>query len=119
MEKFLRYDPIYLRQYKSTVISSIAFAKNIGFKNIVIHGLDFGGQYFYELDNFPEEKKKYIPPETSLSRGKKVHQTAGSVCGTNDVLAHIRDILYKQDIHLFSATNDSPSSKILKVYSPG
>lgn len=115
LNTFLKYDPVYLKQYRSTVISSIAFAKNIGFKKIVLHGMDFGGLYFYE-EKEPEGKRQYIPPKSSLSVGKQKHQTVLNACGVDIMLPIINKLLQRENVNLFTGSLKSPSSKYLNVY---
>jgi hypothetical protein len=117
MKELLCYDSRYLKQYKSTITAAIAFAKNAGFKKIVIHGLDFGGAYFFDdKDQVKPEMLKYIPPKTSQSSSKKVHQTAASSTGIQFAIPIIKEILVKEGVQLFAATEKSPLSRILDVY---
>ena len=116
LKMFLLKDKVYFRQYKSTIISSIALAKNAGFKIIVIHGLDFGGPYFYEVSSINSKKQTFIPPKNSLSRGRKVHQTANSSTGVKSIMPLLRYLLENEGIELYSATESSPLSEILPVY---
>ncbi|MBN2821345.1 MAG: hypothetical protein JXP36_20405 [Bacteroidales bacterium] len=113
-QRFVKSDPVYLKQFRSTVLSSIVLAKNIGFKKIIIHGLDFGGAYFYEDQEPSDKKKKYIPPKTSLSTGKTIHQTVSKSCGVDKMIASLAVEFNKEGVKLLSATSLSPLNKILE-----
>ena len=116
MRLFLKKDNRYLKQYKSTVITSIALAKNAGFKKIVIHGLDFGGPYFYEDQSIQSDKIKFIPPLNSLSRGKTVHHTAVAKTGIQQAIPIIKLLLHREGVELLAASEMSPLAKMLDVF---
>lgn len=105
-----------LPQSISTVLSMVFLARLLGFKKIVIHGLDFYGNHFYGED------LKYAINNNSLSfsnsNEKILHKTAlgNSGVGTSDVLSELKKKLSAEGIELFSAVKNSPSSKYLNSY---
>jgi hypothetical protein len=119
---FLENDNSYLKQYCSTVLTSILFAKFLGFKKIILHGVDFGGAYFFDVEGYfhllqyrpNKEKEAHFYGELSKNN---VHSTARLSTGLKNSLPIIHNFLYDQGIELFSATDISPSSEILPVFS--
>jgi hypothetical protein len=110
----------FLPQLASSVVTAIILAYKAGFKKIVVHGLDFGGQYFYEVDGF-EVEGKYIPSSEAESgfygktTKKSVHPTAsGQVC-MKDIVPLLHKVLALKGVELYCATKSSPSSEFLPV----
>lgn len=117
IRRILTIDKIYLRQYKSTIITSIVFARNAGFKEIVIHGLDFGGPYFYADEKHVEPKYLHlIPNRENQNETVKVHETAKTKTGAKQAILVMNDLMKKEGVKLYAATEASPLSKILKTF---
>jgi len=114
VSNLIKADNIYLKQFRSTIITSLIFAINLGFKEIIIHGLDFGGKYFYESSEIKESKRKYLPPQKSLSRGQKIHQTTLGVCGIELIISEILNMLSNKETRVKSGSSISPLTKIIK-----
>lgn len=120
-KRVLRFNSKYILQYKSTVVTAIAIAKNAGFKTIILHGVDFGGKYFYE-DSIYSEYEKYIPPINSRyshflnNKENLIHPTSNKKSGMEKILLILNKILEHDGITLYSATESSPLSDIIKVY---
>jgi hypothetical protein len=117
----LAKDDVYLRQYESTIVSCIAYAKLLGFKKIVLHGLDFGGGYFFDLPEF-SHNWNYRPPAenkvaySSSQRSGGKHSTSKGNVGVSSILPFVRKVLNEDNIELYCATEVSPSSNVLPVY---
>ncbi|WP_157792542.1 hypothetical protein [Thiomicrospira microaerophila] len=120
IEKMLSDQSEFLPQSASSVVTAIILAYKAGFKKIVVHGLDFGGQYFYEVDGF-EVEKKYIPSSESESgfygktTKKSVHPTSSGQVGMKDIVPLLRKLLAPKGVELCCATKSSPSSNFLPV----
>lgn len=112
----------FLPQVISSVVTSIILAYKAGFNKIVIHGVDFGGQYFYEVDGFQIDDN-YISIDTPEGGfyGKTVkgvaHPTATANVGMKEVLPVLRQCLENRGVGLFSATSKSPASEFLPLLS--
>jgi len=111
----------YIPQLRSTVVTATILAFQAGFRKIVIHGLDFGGQYFYEcMDR--ETDISFLPPPKPVSGfyGKtnkdNVHPTAASHIGMRDIILEIYGLLKERDTVLMCGSANSPSSQYLPVY---
>ena len=111
----------FIPQLCSSVITSIILAYQAGFKKIVIHGLDFGGQYFYENMN-SRVNPLFLPPPKPVSGyyGKtsktSVHPTASAEVGMRDIIPVLSRLLEKNQVSLMCANADSPSHEYLPVY---
>jgi hypothetical protein len=111
----------YLPQLCSTVMTAVFLAYQAGFKKIVIHGLDFGGQYFYQCMDRKTDPK-FLPPTKPVSSfyGKTsktdMHPTALSAIGTQDIVPILNGLLEDKGVALMCGHEDSPSSRYLPVY---
>lgn len=122
----------YLCQLCSTVFASVLLAYHLGFEEIVIHGVDFGGLYFYQDTDsisrsysndvraiirdlsFNEMSNHYSNSTSSTS-----HPTATmskNNIGLQLVLLNLKKVLSENGVNLYCASNESPSSNILPVY---
>lgn len=117
----LKDDAYYMRQFGTTVGTSIACAKYYGFKKIVLHGVDFGGEYFFDSPDF-KGLKHYRPKPQSGSRFYKklkkddFHPSSSMGLGARTHLKIIKQKLDKERIKLYTASTLSPSSEILPVF---
>ena len=112
----------FLKQFCSSIIAGIGVAKNCGFKKIVIHGVDFGGAYFFDVPGY-EHLNQYRPDENKNNTYKKpeknsVHITAAGTIGIKESLPILKELCESEGVTLMSASDESPLSKILPVYSP-
>lgn len=111
----------YIPQICSTVVTAVVLAHQAGFERIVIHGLDFGGQYFYECME-ADIDPKFLPPPKPVSGfyGKSnkedVHPTALTTIGMRDIVPVLHDLLKDKGIALMCGCESSPSSAYLPVY---
>ncbi len=111
----------FIYQYASTAITLALIAYHCDFKNVVLHGVDFSGQYFFEL---PEMKcrEKYVPDGSVGEHYKKtngmnsVHITSASPIGMKEALPILRNLFGERGLRLMSACTESPSSISLPVY---
>jgi len=120
VEKLLLSDPLYFRGCCSTVINSILFAKFLGFKKIVLHGIDFSGGYFFDSEIYKKNYPELIPPNVNNIYDKKwrsdnqKHQSANCL---ELFIPKIKDKLIEDhNIELLSSSKKSGSSKYLKVF---
>jgi hypothetical protein len=108
-------------QYKSSAITAIIIAKNSGFKKIVIHGVDFGGKYFYDADNYLH-LNKYKPPEQKIYSYYQntddgiTHPTAATEVGIQYMIPIINTTFIHEDVSLYCATGKSPLANMLPIY---
>lgn len=126
LEQSLRYclkeSTEFVPQYCSTALTLIFIAFQSGFKNIVLHGVDFGGRYFFEEDDFDGDLT-YAPPEQEGSEyyittksSDQAHLTSQDDVGLEACIPVLYKLLRERGATLFSATTKSPSSKYLPVY---
>jgi len=118
VDRLLCNDKRYLRQYMSTALALIGLARASGFRKIVLHGVDFGGDYFFDAPNFTGDRSLRPPPVSGIyAKGAKPggHATNKPGLGLQALLPLLRDRLSQENILLCAATNESPSSRILSV----
>ena len=118
--KLFEKDDYYFKQSCTSIITAIIFAYNLGFKKIVLHGVDFGGGYFYD-DVSENYDKKYIPiqrwSKKSLKfnkkwRNNKSHPTTGCLV---PFIKNISKLLNYNGVDFYCSTKKSPLSQYLKV----
>ena len=126
LEQSLRYclkeSTEFVPQYCSTALTLIFIAFQSGFRNIVLHGIDFGGKYFFEDDDFdgdlthapPQEERSEYYSATKSS--DQAHPTSHDDVGLEACIPVINKLLKERGATLFCATNKSPLSKYLPVY---
>lgn len=111
----------YIPQLCSSVVTAIILAYQAGFKKVVIHGLDFGGQYFYECMESKVDPI-FLPPPKPVSGfyGKSskssVHPTALNGVGMRDIIPVLHDLLEREEVSLMCGCLDSPATEYLPVY---
>ena len=82
IDNLLFNDEDYFRESCSSVITAIIFAKYLGFKKIVLHGIDFHGDYFFDQVNYVKKYSELIPPhvenvyDKQWRNNKNKHPTA-------------------------------------------
>ncbi|MDW7726677.1 MAG: hypothetical protein SCH70_06110 [Candidatus Methanoperedens sp.] len=121
VKELLSHKSRCLPQLKSTALTAIAFSDYLGFKKIVLHGVDFGGEYFFDADDFDGIKGYYSDPSKSTALYSKasktsVHETARGDCGINSLLKPLASILKNRDVILYAATKETKSSEVLECY---
>lgn len=106
-----------LPQAVSSVVGLAVLAKMMGFKKIIVHGLDFQGPHFYGRDASDIIfNDKPIPQPLSLDEcGLELHRTAVGENGVGvvSVIRALKHELKKYDVEIFAASKLSPSAKIL------
>jgi len=118
----------WLPQYTSTVITAVYVAYNLGYKHIVLHGVDFGGNYFYDADGF-EGDSSLLPDKNKLDYNSSksyrdsanknnvyTHPTAKGSIGMKSILPILFKILEEKNVTLYSSTSCSKSSEYLPVW---
>jgi hypothetical protein len=111
-----QHDDTYFRQACSTVLTAIIFAVNKGFTRIVVHGIDFGGGYFFDDDaSVPSD---VIPPvvsdvyDSSWRKKDARHPTGDCL---KMFLFSLKQTLAERGITLLAGVKESPSSEVLGV----
>lgn len=113
--KLMMQEQNSIPQALSSVISLVFFARIMGFKKIVIHGLDFYGPHFYGTD-LSRAVYEGIDHVCNLAAVEKIpHKTyvGESGVGVRDVLVELKVLLAEEGIQLVSASKKSPSAEIL------
>ena len=114
----LEYDPYYFRGSCSTIITAIIFARYLGFKNIIIHGVDFGGKYFFDLDEY-KKFSIYIPKMDNSIYKKKI-RLKNSIHPSGDCLKRLLTLLKEylkfENINLYSSNKNSPLCNFLPLF---
>lgn len=109
---------VFLPQICSTTVTATILAYRAGFKKIIIHGLDFGGDHFYGVDGFipnnTVKEKIKISASNKIDKNA-VHKTAQGI-GMKTILPSMYSFLKKNKVELYCAVNKSPSSEYIPVY---
>lgn len=120
LKNYILKDRSNFYQYNSTMIFLILIAHKLNFKKIVLHGVDFGGKYFfsnkrYKISNqikFLKELKQYEKKNISKNGIYLNHENLNMP----EVFKIIAKYLIKENITLYSGSEKSNASKILKTY---
>lgn len=117
---YLKPDWTYLRQYKSSALTAINFARYLGFRQIVLHGIDFGGGYFFDLPGFSHVRELTPPQTNSLAYNQNTranqHPTARTNTGIDQMLPFVEKALRDEGTQIYAATRSSPLSGLLPVF---
>jgi hypothetical protein len=102
---------ILMPQCCSTVITATMLAYHMGFKNIIIHGLDFSGPYIYH-DKELQEQVGIYPPEPLVS------QDVAHLTKSIQELIWPRLINYflERDIGIYCASSESNFKKYAHIW---
>ncbi|MFJ4055421.1 hypothetical protein ACIPZC_18485 [Pseudomonas sp. NPDC089743] len=121
LENCLNESGMYLPQYTSTALTCVFLMYFSGYKSIVLHGIDFGGQYFYEASDFDGDRD-YCPQLEVSDKFYKattintVHPTATSSVGMKTAIPILASLLAHRGVTLYAAHESSPLSSFLPVY---
>src|SRR5690606_17176960 len=108
-------------QALSSSISMIFLARLMGFRKIVVHGLDFVGPHFYGEDLKQAIYHDYDFSQIGLDQDYKPdsgrHKTAvgENGVGVSHLLSRIKALFEEEGIEVVAASERSPSSEILGV----
>lgn len=108
-------------QYNSTLVLLISIAYELNFKKIVIHGLDFGGKYFFSDQNIIH-KNKHLIYKNELNTyknhniSKKGSYQSHKTLNMKLMFKLISSSLLEKKVTLYGATKNSASSKFLKIF---
>lgn len=116
-ERMLSRPRNYLRQYRSSVLTAIAMAYHLGFAKIIVHGVDFGGPYFFD-EAGRVRAVTHLESTPQSDRSATIHPTATGAMSIVVLLAAMRQILERRGVDLLTATTISPSSRILPCAYP-
>jgi hypothetical protein len=99
----------YYLQYKSSMFLLIALAVANNAKCIVLHGVDFGGRYFWDDPIFAN---RYVGlPRSTV--GAHISDSVGH--STREILAAMAQILERRGVKMYCAADESALSAILPV----
>lgn len=124
IKQMMRFDG-GIPQALSSSISLVFFARLMGFKRIVVHGLDFFGPHFYGEDLNQAIYHDYDFSQVGLDQnyqpGSGLHKSAAGEngVGVSHLLYKIKAHFEEEGIELVAATERSPSSEILGVRMDG
>lgn len=115
-ERLLKPDPNMSGVVATTTVTAIGLAYQLGFRTIVVHGLDGGGAYFFDVPGFEmprgfEAVRDFYP------------QASGATTTTNysgaqglRLIPALRDALRRRGVDLLAGCAESPASTHLRVY---
>ncbi|MBU4524539.1 MAG: hypothetical protein KUA37_13475 [Desulfomicrobium sp.] len=94
----------------STAITAVALAYKIGFKKIILHGIDFSGPHFYDIVKFSDvqcELIRRIICSTKVFNYTKMHQTNLGLVTHEELLIYLKEKLLSRGVVLEAALSDS------------
>lgn len=102
-----------LPQAVSSVVGLVIWAKNMGFKNIVVHGLDFYGPHFYGPDLHKAIFEGYIPACFDPAIGSHKTVVGENGVGVKDLFIELKKSLERHGVKLSAGSALSPSAVFL------
>lgn len=97
----------------SSFMSSSFFALNYlflsGAKEIILHGIDFGGQYFWEVSDFlcvEDHRLKNI-------KSNKIHPTEIGRLAFSKIITYLVDSLRENEVEVYAANSEGSLGKLL------
>lgn len=113
-ERLLKDDPDAFAVVATTAITAISSAFRLGFRHIVVHGLDGGGPHFFAEPGFRLD----APFDQVLKFYPKADANTSYYPGERGLLLlpALRAALAKRGVSLWSASPESPSARYLPLY---
>jgi hypothetical protein len=113
INKLLAKPSIMMHQHGSTVITAVILAYHAGFKNIIVHGLDFSGPHIYHDEGL--QKQIGLSAPTPYVSKETTHITASL---QELVWPNIIKEFREREVKIFSACPESKFSEYAPVYQP-
>ena len=112
VKKFFTKPSVFMPQYCTSAISAVMLAYHAGFKNIVVHGIDFSGPHIYHDQELQEKTgldapHPYIPKDEPLSADAQAHQM---------IWPKLMQMFAKNNVQIFCASESSNFKKYAAVY---
>ena len=107
----------YLYQYGSSVCGALDLAVRLGFRNIVLHGQDFGGPHFYNVESYKwpswlTDREIMLLKEQAIDRN-----TYRFYQHTEEKFRYVVELIkMKQELKIFSGCKESKVAEYLDVY---
>jgi len=112
IKKLFAPPSVIMPQYSSSVITAIMLAYHAGFKNIVVHGLDFTGPHIYHDEDIQKQTGVSIPEQ--YVSNKVTHKTAS---GQELIWPKLMQIFADKNVNVYCASPNSNFKKYAKSYS--
>lgn len=110
IDKLFAKPKILMPQYYTTTITATMLAYHAGFRKIVIHGLDFGGDYLFQS----EELQKRIEMDAPLRLDVKANSTYNSK--QEWIWPKLIKKFSKKNIKIYCASQDSRFKEYAELY---
>jgi hypothetical protein len=111
VKKLFKKPAMLMPQFSSTVITAVMFAYHIGFRNIIIHGLDFSGPHIYHDENL--QKQIGLNAPTPYVSKSIAHETKS----TQELIwPNLMKCFIEKGVKVFCASNESNFRKYAKVW---
>ena len=110
-QKLVAPPSLLMPQCCSTVITAIMLAYHAGFKNIVVHGLDFSGPHIYHDEDL-QRQTGMSAPSPYVSKDVK-HITAD---GQEEIWPELMKIFTEKKVNVFCASPSSYFKKYAKIW---
>ena len=111
VKKLFARPSVVMPQYGSSSITAIMLAYHAGFKNIVVHGLDFSGPHIYH-DHELQEQTGVDAPKPYVAKDVK-HLTAD---GQESIFPEMMKMFAKREVNIFCASPNSNFKKYAKIW---
>ena len=110
VEKLFSRPSIIMPQYGSSVITAVMLAYHAGFKNIVVHGLDFTGPHIYHDENI-QRQTQIDAPSPFVSKDEK-HITTDS---QELIWSDLMKTFAEKNVGVFCASSNSNFKRYARV----
>jgi len=111
IKKLFARPSIIMPQYSTTSITAIMLAYHAGFKNIIVHGLDFSGPHIYH-DQELQKQAGITPPHPYVSKDVK-HSSADS---QEMIWFKLMKTFAEKNVNVFCASPCSNFTKYAKIW---
>jgi hypothetical protein len=113
----------YFLQYRSSLMLLVAIYSHLGFRDIVLHGHDLSGPYYFDVAEFDLAKtlnprdRGILPKQVpSFKDGHVINQQFAKESQLTDMLPVLAGVLHERGVRLSVASPQSPLARLVPVF---
>lgn len=111
VKKLFSRPSVFMPQYASSVITAVMLAYHAGFRNIIVHGLDFSGPHIYHDKDL--QKQTGVSAPTPYVTKETAHVTA---TGQEMIWPELIKAFSEKNVNVFCASPRSNFKKYAKIW---